>query len=911
MNILDIEEFRVKLGEINKLVEGQDYKGAMQIVDSIDWRRVKNVRTLCVVGEIYAANKRYEESKEIFLLAYHRAPIGKNILYRLIEVSLKMGQISEATEFFDEYREVAGNDNSQYILKYKIAREKNASLNEQIRILEEYKEKEFTERWSYELAKLYYKSGDKQKCLDLCNEMVLWFNDGNYVMKALDLKQRMGVLTGEEKEKYEEQFIPKLIPPEKAQEIKESRENAVDTEYEENRLVTDTIPVDDERDLNSAETIQEKISKGFRDIFGGHKKEEEDEDSEEELQKKVADAEAAALEESEEESDKEPVVTEEALNETETEAAEAEEEIQESEEPEKMPETGVDNLTSGTVELMKESEVQNEQDEEEEVYEEAEEAETEKVTEKELSRSVAKIMNESDEEEKDSGVPLNEEGKPDFSATIRMPELKIPKSMINVDPDNASSSADLPDSSGIFGSIDEIAASVGEKSDSDKKEFNLEDTILAAATEQGIKIPEENKVAHTADNAEEDDDLDLAGDEFVPDEPDAADIEDIMAEISAQKESDAEDADWQSVPDSVYDEDEEPVTEEDLQAAEAEFLNGPSGVQKHSAEENADESVTVAEDEVPLEEEEEYSGDDFTSGEDQEDDDFVSDMVYDEDMDDDEELSEEEQIEKFIETIQPEKDPNKIISRKRLLTDEEKQLFTYFVAVPGMKEQLLDVLCDVQKGAADRTSRTGNVIVMGGRETGKTRLISSLIPAICKELNIEASKVAYIFAEDLNGKDIEEIAAKLAGGFLVIENANQLSQETAAELEEVMNGNTKGMIVILEDEKIGMRKLIARYPKLAKKFTSMINIPVFTNDELVNFAKVYTMENGFRIDQMGMLALYNLIGINQKEDQPMCIGTVKKMLDDAMTRAQSGLFKRSKKRVDRDGYTVLLEKDFS
>ena len=911
MNILDKEEFRVKLGEINKLVEGQDYKGAMQIVDSIDWRRVKNVRTLCVVGEIYAANKRYEESKEIFLLAYHRAPIGKNILYRLIEVSLKMGQISEATEFFDEYREVAGNDNSQYILKYKIAREKNASLNEQIRILEEYKEKEFTERWSYELAKLYYKAGDKQKCLDLCNEMVLWFNDGNYVMKALDLKQRMGVLTGEEKEKYEEQFIPKLIPPEKAQEIKESRENAVDTEYEENRLVTDTIPVDDERDLNSAETIQEKISKGFRDIFGGHKKEEEDEDSEEALQKKVADAEAAASEESEEESDKEPVVTEEALNETETEAAEAEEEIQESEEPEKMPETGVDNLTSGTVELMKESEVQNEQDEEEEVYEEAEEAENEKVTEKELSRSVAEIMNESDEEEKDSGVPLNEEGKPDFSATIRMPELKIPKSMINVDPDNASSSADLPDSSGIFGSIDEIAASVGEKSDSDKKEFNLEDTILAAATEQGIKIPEENKVAHTADNAEEDDDLDLAGDEFVPDEPDAADIEDIMAEISAQKESDAEDADWQSVPDIVYDEDEEPVTEEDLQAAEAEFLNGPSGVQKHSAEENADESVTVAEDEVPLEEEEEYSGDDFTSGEDQEDDDFVSDMVYDEDMDDDEELSEEEQIEKFIETIQPEKDSNKIISRKRLLTDEENQLFTYFVAVPGMKEQLLDVLCDVQKGAADRTSRTGNVIVMGGRETGKTRLISSLIPAICKELNIEASKVAYIFAEDLNGKDIEEIAAKLAGGFLVIENANQLSQETAAELEEVMNGNTKGMIVILEDEKIGMRKLIARYPKLAKKFTSMINIPVFTNDELVNFAKVYTMENGFRIDQMGMLALYNLIGINQKEDQPMCIGTVKKMLHDAMTRAQSGLFKRSKKRVDRDGYTVLLEKDFS
>ena len=922
MNILDKEEFRVKLGQINKLVEAQDYKGAMQIVDSIDWRRVKNVRTLCVVGEIYAANKRYEESKEIFLLAYHRAPIGKNILYRLIEVSLKMGQISEATEFFDEYREVAGSDNSQYILKYKIARAKNASLNEQIRILEEYKEKEFTERWSYELAKLYYKAGDKQKCLDLCNEMVLWFNDGNYVMKALDLKQRMGVLTGEEKEKYEQQFIPKLIPPEKAQEIRESKETAAaDTEYEEARPVTDTIQVDDERDLSSAETLQEKISKGFRDIFGGHKKSEESE----ELEENTAD------EEKENEQDlnvsdsdtEEDTPEAEAAAAEETEKAEIEEDSEEAseEEPEtadgeEMLVSGIDNLSEGTVQLK-----------------------TEELQDKE------------EKAEKD---------QPDFSATMRMPELKIPKSMINVDPENASSAADIPDASGIFGSIDDIAASVGEKKDSDKG-FNLEATILAAATEQGIKIPKEDVTqdAQTAEvtSVEEENDLDLAEDPFVPEEPDAADIEDIMAQISAQQEADTEEHTLNRVPDVVFDEDEEPVTEEDLQAAEAEFLNGPAGVQKPDetvadlddgndgfdeipsleleddeteevpgiAAENGitDDTVTVTEEETPLDEEEEYSEDDFSSAdkfeaepedEDDEEDDFIASLLDNramEEDDEEEELSEEEQLEKFIETIQPEKDPNKIISRKKQLTDEEKQLFTYFVAVPGMKEQLLDVLCDVQKGAADKTSQTGNVIIMGGRETGKTRLISSLIPAICKELNIEASKVAYIFAEDLNGKSMADIVSKLAGGFLVIENANQLSQETADELDEVMNGNTKGMIVILEDEKIGMRKLIARYPKLAKKFTSMINIPVFTNDELVNFAKVYTMENGFRIDQMGMLALYNLIGINQKEDQPMCIGTVKTMLDNAMAKAQGGLFKRSKKRVDRDGYTVLLEKDFS
>ena len=953
MNILDKEEFRVKLGEINKLVEARDYKGAMQIVDSIDWRRVKNVRTLCVVGEIYAANKRYEESKEIFLLAYHRAPIGKNILYRLIEVSLKMGQISEATEFFDEYREVAGNDNSQYILRYKIARAKNASLNEQIRILEEYKEKEFTERWSYELAKLYYKAGDKQKCLDLCNEMILWFNDGNYVMKALDLKQRMGVLTGEEKEKYEQRFIPKLIPPEKAKEIRESKETetAGESEYEESRPVTDTIQVDDERDLNSAETFQEKISKGIRDIFGGHKKAaEEPEDMEEDVQDESEDSteeEAEDVQEGEETPEEETAATEESAESEETDSEDTEEEIPESEDGEELLSSGIENLSGGTAELK--AEIQKEA------------AEPVQTTEQELSQSVAEIMKASQEKESEepSGVPLNEEGKPDFSATIRMPQLKIPKSMINVDPENASAAAKIPDASEIFGSIDEIAAEVAKDKETkaeteEEQEFNLEDTILAAATEQGIDIPEEEKspdvqMSDVTEETDDEDDLDIVADEFVPEEPDAADIEDIMAQISAQQAEDAKQSERERtrVPDLILDEDEEPVTEEDMQAAEAEFLNGPAGVSKPVEEdafedieeltdmpeelsldeavseddaaektaEKLDDVATVVEEETPLDEEEEYSTDDVSAqseAEDDEEDDFISSLTEDMEEDDsEEELTEEEQLERFIEDIQPEIDPNTIISRKRQLTDEENQLFTYFVAVPGMKEQLLDVLCDVQTGAADHTSQTGNVIVMGGRETGKTRLISSLIPAICKELNIEASKVAYIFAEDLNGKNIAEIASKLAGGFLVIENANQLSQETADELDEVMNGNTKGMIVILEDEKIGMRKLIARYPKLAKKFTSMINIPVFTNDELVNFAKVYTMENGFRIDQMGMLALYNLIGVNQKEDQPMCIGTVKTMLDNAMAKAQGGLFKRSKKRVDRDGFTVLLEKDFS
>ena len=689
--------------------------------------------------------------------------------------------------------------------------------------------------------------------------------------------------------------------------------------------------------------------------------EEEQQDDTEETSETEA-VEAAKDSADQESGEEETPEAETAATEEKSEEDASEEEAAETAEAgdgEELLASGIDNLSAGTVQLN--ARTQEPQDEEEEAYQEAEEAEAEKATEKELAESVSEIVEEDSVEEpkETSGVPLNEDGKPDFSATIRMPELKIPKSMINVDPENASSAAGIPDASGIFGSIDEIAAEVAKDKKADEEpekeqEFNLEDTILAAASEQGINIPEEEKSpdvqqSEVTEETEDEEDLDIAADEFVPEEPDAADIEDIMAQISAQQAEDVSESAHRRIPDLVLDEDEEPVTEEDMQAAEAEFLNGPTGVQKpdtkdefdgfddleeeeqlkempedlsledesddRRADKLTDDVVIPVEDETPLDEEEEFSDDDFgfkDEPEDDEEDDFISSLTEDmEEDDEEEELSEEEQLEHFIEDMQPEIDPNTIISRKRQLTDEEKQLFTYFVAVPGMKEQLVDVLCDVQKGAADKTSQTGNVIVMGGRETGKTRLISSLIPAICRELNIEASKVAYIFAEDLNGKNIAEIASKLAGGFLVIENANQLSQETADELDEVMNGNTKSMIVILEDEKIGMRKLIARYPKLAKKFTSMINIPVFTNDELVNFAKVYTMENGFRIDQMGMLALYNLIGINQKEDQPMCIGTVKTMLDNAMAKAQGGLFKRSKKRVDRDGFTVLLEKDFS
>ena len=839
---MDKEEYRIKLNQMNHYVDQKKYKEAMDVVDSIDWRRVKNVHTLCVVGEIYAANRRYEESREIFLLAYHRAPIGKNILYRLIEVSLKMKDIQEAEEFFEEFQEVAPNDSNQYILRYKISKAENASLEEQIRILEDYKEKEFTERWSYELAKLYYQNGETKKCLELCNDIILWFNEGRYVLKAMDLKNRMGQLTGAEKEKYEQQFVPNLTKVgemEQNADVQSVQEDVADEEAP----VIESVRID-ERDVNNAESLQEKISKSIRDIFNGSKKESEEEFAEED-------------QDIQEEEHQDEMIKDKS--------SEAEEQ--------NVPELEPEDVSADT------DVSDSEPAEEEEIAEELPEEKSEEIPD------VSRLENE--EELSDSIKELK--------------KFEIPDSMKDVDlAENVY--ADIPKAPDII-----LPDMDTDDEKAELNEFNLEDMILSAATAQGIEIPK-----------------------------------DTVSEQPKIQEDDVLDEDYMS--------------EEDLQSAEDEFLNGPAG---RKPEPEFEEEEIRGEDSY---EDDELNDDDFYEYSDDEDDDFYGDEAEDDEdsfyeddeeefyEDEDDELDEEEEfeelpvvsrkpltekkdakikrpdpnrktvfreeeeLERFVDSIRPQEAMD-IIPREKQLTDSEKKLFTYFAKVPGLREQLVETLCDVQDAASDKTSRTGNIIVMGGRETGKTRLISGLIPAICKELNLEAAKVAYVFADQINGKNIAAIVKKMAGGFLVIENANQLKKETVNQLSKAMEFRTDGMIVIMEDEKIGMRKLIARFPKFASKFTSMINIPVFTNDELVNFAMIYTRERGYAIDQKAMVALYNLISTNQKDDEPMNVGAVKDIIDNAIARSTGGIRKLSrnisKKRTDVDGYVVLYEKDFN
>lgn len=863
MNILDKEEFRIKLEEINRLVEQKNYKDAMEVVDSIDWRRVKNVHTLCVVGEIYAANKRYDDSREIFLLAYHRAPIGRNILYRLIEVSLKMKDIDEAMEYYDEFLEVAPNDSTQYVLKYKIRKAEQAPLEEQIRILEDYKEKEFTERWSYELAKLYYQNGDTKKCLDLCDEMVLWFSDGKYVMKALDLKSRMGMLTGSEKEKYDRQFIPKLKTVEESEELKAESPSEESTESaavsEDDAPVIESVDID-ERDVNGAESLQEKISKGIRDIFTGKKK-EADNDLTKEEEETPAEA-----------------VQEEMIKDISSEAEPTNVPELEPEDaiipPPKTSGTSVFSTIEEKIENVTEQEIQKEEqgNPEEAAEDELPDVVIENVEEEEDVPAVEEETVEAEE------IPAVEEvSEPEeIEETVqeketKLPELEIPEAMKNVGMENPLHT-EIP-------KAPNICLPGAEDDDTQDFEFNLEDMILEAATAQGIEIPKEPIV-----------------EEKTP-------VQEVTEEES-----------------------EDYMTEEDLRSAEEEFLNGPVKKEKPEEEIYDDLDSYEMEDDSyeDFSEEDGYEDEDITELEDE---DFFTDQ-YEETIKPSRSSGkksesrkarkaekaelEEEDMEQLLYTVEPKRKERDIIPREKKMTSEEEKLFTYFAKVPGLREQIVDALYDAQICASDKTSRTGNIIVMGGRETGKTRLISGLIPAICKQLNLEASKVAYVFADQINGKNIADIVRKMSGGFLVIENANQLTKETVNQLNKAMEFRTDGLIVIIEDEKIGMRKLIARFPKFTSKFTSMINIPVFTNDELVNFAKIYTRENGYTIDQMAMLSLYNLISTNQKEDQPMNIGAVKDIIDGAISKSRGGLRKLiSKKKVNQDGYLVLYEKDFN
>ena len=950
MITVDREEFQIKLDEINSLVSRKEYKAALEIVNSIDWRRVKNVRTLCMVGEIYAVNKKYSESREIFLLAYHRSQVGKTILYRLVEVSLKMKDFKEAQEYYEEFVRIAPKDNIRYILQYKIAAAKNVPLEKQIQILEKHKEKEMTERWSYELAKLYYKADNYQKCIEACDDLVIWFRDGKYVIRALELKMKLTELTPSQQEIYEENLRPPV------QEKEKTAENT--TQEKKEAVVRDEKPQKIEISVQKDKPKKRKLKKAEAPAEEAIPKTEEAIDWEAILKKGESEKEQVVAEEAapEEtvpektetpdweailkkgESEKEQVVAEEAAPEkTEAPDWEAKSETEENSNEEEASIGDERNfqkkITAGIRDIFK----RHFKSAEEDIYKPEEELKvmytagkinySDVIPERVLPDDVPALEPEIIREEpivESVAQPKKVEEVPELEPEVMKeepvaePEAEIieeepaaePEAEIVEEEPAAEPEAEIVEEEPIEEPETEIVEEepIEEPEAEIVEEEPIEEPETEIVEEEPIEEPETEIVEE--EPAEEPEDIEKPVEEtqVIPDIPklnipkvnvnETAKVEDLP--IEDKLSFNLEDTILAAAAKQGI-----PVPEKSSEEVEPEPEDEAEELMEQPVEVYVEETI---EEELPEEETvEETIGEELLEEET---------MEAQPELEPEPEFSEEEALLRFIDEHSSGANAKnrELIPREAVLDDEEQKLFKYFSSIPGMEKQLVDVLMDTQMAAADFTSSTGNVIIMGNRESGKTTLSELLVKAICRELKIPAAKIAKVTAQQLNGKDIGKIVAQLSGGFLLIQDMNQMDAETVEALNQAMENPTEGLTVIIEDEKIGMRKFIARNPKLIEKFTSRIAIPVFTNDELVNFAKIYTNEAGYKIDEMGILALYSLISDNQKEDEPMTVGGVKRLVDDAISKAESGTRKLqrnlSKSRLDRDGFVILYEKDF-
>lgn len=781
MNKLDKNEYRARLEEISQLVDRQDYKGALKIVDTIDWRRVRSARTLCMVGEIYEANKRYEDSRKLLLLAHQRAPIGKTVLYRLVELSIKMGEFDEALNYYKKFVEISPNDNSRYILKYKIYRARRSPIEDQIAVLQEYKSREYTERWAYELARLYAKAGMKESCVEECDDLILWFSEGKYVTKAMELKMRFMPLTAKQQESYNKAKgipvraveIPKTVPIREKEPLNQQQ----DKEIEE---ILKSIQVGDLAQEaviqpKQPEDLPDRVAQGLRDVF----------------QPKTT-----VAEEMETAATKEPST-----------ATEEQGYIVKDLEPE--------DMTKGT------------------------------------------------------------EFKPFHLGNAMTMEVK----------------AEAPRSE-MFSS--DGAKTEAFKTDTKGLEIDLEALLAETANELAQAVAEDTE--EVAEEAVEEATEEVAEEVVEEAEEEEEDTEEVVEEATEVAEEVVEEATENILPAPAAAK--AAMIAENLSAVFEEKANEIEALAAEKEEEEASEEATR---EIPVEEvKEAMENIDFTQALEQEES-HIKRVVA-------SAVDETQKSTAFQTAVEG-------LMRHHLTEEEHRRLFTYFAPVPGMTQQISEALDIAQESACDKTSQAGNIIVTGREGSGKTRLSEGLIKALCKERQMEGAKVAFITAEELNKKDPIAVVGKLSGGFLVVENAGELNGDVVEDMSKAMEFKTNRLTVILEDLKPGIRSLEEKYPEFIKKFDSRIVIPVFTNDELVSFAKTYAKDLGYKIDDMAVLALYTLIGDNQNEENPVTIGTVREMMDEAIKRASKKgrrLGKKVAKRHldDESGRIMLYEKDF-
>ena len=785
---MDKYEYKLKLDQMKSAFAEGNYHMAEELADSINWKRVRNANSLIKAGEVYETAERYDDAKEMFLLAYERSPIGRTIVYRLAELAIHVGNYDEAMEYYEEFVEMAPNDSLKFVLKYKIYKAKGESLAEQIQILEDLKEQEYIEEWAYELAYLYHQAGMSEKCVEACDELILWFGDGAYVEKALELKMLYQPLTKQQEEKYR-QFRQKRDG------VVEVRPNDM---LNSGEIVSEVVKIP-QVTMNASRfntvNLQNELAKNMQQIMDATEKEEVN-DSMDAIKKMVEEIPYLQLPHESEEQKEEKyghIETDEEIdgslkiNFKEMLAEDSDGQISLYVPKDPMVERQITGQMSIQEVL-----------EEWEKTKRAAEAALQEAEQRRLESAKARALQEA-EEIMERLVDVI----PQLNAGLSPKELLEQEYMQNM-PEKDEKAARL------FQNVNDILTREIEKL---SKENNSIDQMI-----------EENKPAEESFGQEMENEMSEELSEEIPQElPQVStDIGDLFVEEPIPEEIEAA---KELMPD-------EPAKQEEL---------------------------------PPIQ--------------------IPEDVIEDEDV-----------------TMH--------------LTKAQKEIFSYFVPIQGMEQQLCQVLTGVKRRLGRSTNSTeGNIMIQGGPGSGKTVLATDLIKVIQEETGLIGGKIGKIEAASLNQKDIPELMKKVRGGCLIIEKAGEITRETAVKMSLQMSQDTAGMLVILEDTKEGIRKALGRDEEFARKFTEKVNIPIFSIDELVEFAKSYAQELEYEIDEMGVLALYNRISSIEKLDEATTLFEVKDIVDEAVAKSEKGGFKKAfsvfaSKRHGQGDRKVLQEKDF-
>ena len=881
---MDKYEYNLKLDQIKALSAEEGYMSAAEIADSINWNKIKNVNTLVKIGEIYEKAERYQDARDILLMAYDRSPIGRMIIYRLAEVAIKMGDYDAATEYYDEFVEIAPHDDMKYVLRYAIKKGQGASFDELITILEEYKDEEYTEEWAYELAYLYHKAGKADKCIDACDELILWFGDGPYVERALELKMLYQPLTKAQEEKYR-RFKAEKEKPAKIKDEAEVTEIGAMEMVKGGEIVHDdvTIPqITVNQEKFNTVNLQQEIAKGMQQIMEAKGKNEVA-DTMDTIKKIVEDIPYLKLEKEQEEYVQQP---------EETEHIATDEEIDGSLKLNFKELLGEDADGQMSMVMSEKTQLEHQITGQMSIQDVLEEWEK--------TRHAAEIaLKEAEQQKLESAKAraLQEAG----DIMERLNDV-IPKLDAGVTP------KELLEEEYLKVPVDIIEQKAAVKEPEEEQKPDMQE-LYADETVDEVQEPQEAP-EEAIDEAQE---------------PQEAPREAIDEVQESQEEAIDEAQESQEVPEDTADEAKEPVGEpEDIIMAEEsekdEILMQPTTMMPEITDDMLNTDDDTADEEATQEEENTSEKRDF---------DHVTSFIEQEIA---KMTAKNPGLEKKLdmaktrkmpdislpEDLDSEEDDSKLKETKHIkeLTSEQKAIFSYFIPVKGMEDQI----CKAYNAVLDHFNRkenasTGNLIIQGEQGCGKTMLATSFIKVLQRDGEQLTGKMGKIDAAALNKKDVQQVVRKITGGCLIIERAGDIDRSIAAQLSFLMEHDITGTLYILEDTSKGIKKALSMDEGFASKFTEKISVPIFTNDELVLFAKSYSAELGYKIDEMAILALHNRISNIERIDQATTLTEVKDIIDEAIDReAHSGLKKAisilTARRYTDDDRIVLKEDHF-